>query len=92
MNRAASRRTVGAMTNETTAMIEAAPTHLPLRPWLAAEEVAPLLCTTAHTLRRLAREDRSPVLVRRIGGRWRFSRSDVLRFLDGADVLPSEAS
>lgn len=38
-------------------------------PWLSADEVAPLLQTTAHSLRRLAREGRSPVLVRRIGGR-----------------------
>lgn len=53
------------------------------RPWLDAEQVAPYLCTTAHTLRRLARDGQSPVLVRRIGGRWWFSRLDLLRFLDG---------
>jgi excisionase family DNA binding protein len=52
-------------------------------PWLDAEEVAPLLCTTAHTLRRLAREGRCPVVVRRIGGRWRFSRRSVEQFIDG---------
>lgn len=52
-------------------------------PWLDAEEVAPLLCTTAHTLRRLARQGRSPVLVRRIGGRWIFSRRSVEEFIDG---------
>jgi predicted site-specific integrase-resolvase len=52
-------------------------------PWLDAEEAAPLLCTTAHTLRRLARQGRSPVLVRRIGGRWIFSRRSVEEFIDG---------
>ena len=57
----------------------------PTRPWLDAEEAAPFLCTTAHTLRRLAREGRSPVLVRRIGGRWRFSRLDLERFVSGGD-------
>ena len=55
-------------------------------PWLDAEEVAPLLCTTAHTLRRLARQGRSPVVVRRIGGRWRFSRRSVEAFVDGTDT------
>jgi predicted site-specific integrase-resolvase len=55
----------------------------PIRPWLDAEEVAPFLCTTPHTLRRLAREGRCPVLVRRIGGRWRFSRLDLERFVSG---------
>jgi len=55
----------------------------PERPWLGAEEVAPLLCTTAHTLRRLAREGQCPIVVRRIGGRWRFSRLDLERFLTG---------
>ena len=54
-------------------------------PWLDAEEVAPLLSTTAHTLRRLARQGRSPVVVRRIGGRWRFSRRSVEAFVDGTD-------
>jgi excisionase family DNA binding protein len=51
--------------------------------WLSAEETAALLNTTAHTLRRLAREERCPVLVRRIGGRWRFARVDVERFVAG---------
>jgi excisionase family DNA binding protein len=55
-------------------------------PWLDAEEVAPLLCTTAHTLRRLARQGRCPVVVRRIGGRWRFSRRSVEAFVDGTDT------
>jgi hypothetical protein len=50
-------------------------------PWLSADDVAPLLQTTAHSLRRLAREGRSPVLVRRIGGRWWFARRDVYRFI-----------
>jgi hypothetical protein len=60
------------------------PVHdLPTGPWLDAEAVAPYLHTTAHTLRRLAREEQSPVVVRRIGGRWWFSRLDLLRFLDG---------
>ncbi len=62
---------------------------LPAGPWLDAEQVAPYLCTTAHTLRRLAREGTSPVLVRRIGGRWWFSRLDLVRFLDGV-VLHDE--
>lgn len=53
-----------------------------------AEAVAPYLCTTSHTLRRLARGGQSPVLVRRIGGRWWFSRLDLVRFLDG--VLAEE--
>ncbi len=57
--------------------------HPHVNPWLDAEEVAPLLATTAHTLRRLARQGRSPVDVRRIGGRWRFPRRAVERFLDG---------
>ena len=59
-------------------------------PWLDAEEVAPLLCVTAHTLRRLARQGRCPIVVRRIGGRWRFSRRDLARFL--SDDLTGEAS
>ena len=59
---------------------EQSPTSL-LNPWLSAEEAAPLLRTTAHTMRRLAREDRSPVIARRIGGRWWFARIDVERFL-----------
>ncbi len=62
----------------------------PDRPWLDAEDVARYLCTTSHTMRRLAREGSSPVLVRRIGGRWWFSRMDLMRFLDGvlADEQP----
>jgi hypothetical protein len=63
---------------------------LPDGPWLDAEQVAPYLCTTAHTLRRLAREGQSPVLVRRIGGRWWFSRLDLVRFLDG--IVPQDES
>ena len=63
---------------------------LPAGPWLDAEQVAPYLCTTAHTLRRLARDGHSPVLVRRIGGRWWFSRLDLARFLDG--VVPQDES
>ena len=59
-------------------------TDRPPPPWLDAEEVAPHLCTTAHTLRRLARQGRSPIVVRRIGGRWRFSRLDLERFLTSA--------
>jgi excisionase family DNA binding protein len=50
-------------------------------PWMSAEECAAMLNVTAHTLRRLAREERSPVVTRRIGGRWRFARLDVLRFV-----------
>ncbi len=49
--------------------------------WMSADEVAPLLRTTAHSLRRLAREERSPVPAHRIGGRWWFARTEVDRFL-----------
>ena len=70
-------RTLGAM-RETTITADA---DRPLKPWLDAEEAAPFLCTTAHTLRRLAREGKCPVLVRRIGGRWHFSRIDLERFV-----------
>jgi hypothetical protein len=63
------------------------PAHdLPSGPWLDAEAAAPFLQTTAHTLRRLAREGQSPIVVRRIGGRWWFSRLDLVRFLDGVMV------
>ena len=72
-------RTVDGMSTTTTST----PLGLPERPWLDAEEAAPFLCTTAHTLRRLAREGRSPIIVRRIGGRWWFSRLDLVRFMDG---------
>lgn len=51
-------------------------------PWLSAEEVAPVLHMTAHTLRRLARNGQCPVVVRRIGGRWCFSRSDLERLVE----------
>lgn len=49
--------------------------------WMSADEVAPLLRTTAHSLRRLARESRSPIPAHRIGGRWWFARAEVERFL-----------
>jgi hypothetical protein len=49
--------------------------------WISADEVAPLLRTTAHSLRRLAREGRSPTRARRIGARWWFARVEVERFL-----------
>lgn len=55
----------------------------PQQPWLDADEVAPLLNVTPHTLRRLARENRCPITVRRIGGRWWFARVDLERFLPG---------
>jgi hypothetical protein len=48
-------------------------------PWLTAEEAAPQLATTAHNLRRLARLARSPILTRRVGSRWLFSRADPRR-------------
>jgi len=54
--------------------------------WLSAEEVAPVLHMTAHTLRRLARKGQCPVVVRRIGGRWCFSRSDLERLV-GDDAM-----
>ncbi len=55
------------------------PTPAPKRPavWLPAEEAAPLVGITAHTLRRLAKAGKSPIVVRRMGGRWWFSRVDV---------------
>lgn len=52
-------------------------------PWMDAEEVAAVMGTTAHTMRRLAREGRSPALVRQVGNRWRWSRADVDRFVRG---------
>ena len=52
--------------------------------WMSADEVAPLLCTTAHSLRRLAREGRALVPAHRIGARWWFARAEVERFLDTA--------
>ena len=63
----------------------------PASPWMVTDEVAPFLRTTAHTLRRLAREGRWPILVRRVGGCWRFSRVELQRFLDGDD-LPGRTS
>jgi excisionase family DNA binding protein len=88
MTRRPSGRNVDAMSTSPSII----PNDRPDRPcpWLDAEEVAPLLSTTAHTLRRLAREGRCPIVVRRIGGRWRFSRRDLDRFLD--DDLAGEAS
>ena len=50
--------------------------------WMSADEVAPLLRTTAHSLRRLAREGRAPVPAHRIGARWWFAHAEVERFLD----------
>ena len=52
-------------------------------PWMDAEEVAACLGTSAHTMRRLAQQGRSPVVVRRVGGRWRWSRADATRFVNG---------
>ncbi len=54
---------------------------VPPAAWLSAEEVAPVLHITAHTLRRLAKKGESPVVVRRIGGRWCFSRADLERLV-----------
>lgn len=56
--------------------------RVPRAAWLGAEEVAPVLGMTAHTLRRLARTGDCPVVVRRIGGRWCFSRADLERLVD----------
>lgn len=53
--------------------------------WLNADEVAPLLRMTAHSLRRFAREGRSPVPAHRVGGRWWFARAEVERFLGTPD-------
>ena len=57
---------------------------LPTRPtpWMTAEEAAPYLATTAHSLRRLARTGRSPIVTRRVGSRWIFSRADLARFCE----------
>ena len=60
----------------------APPRQYPTALWLSADEVAPLLRTAAHSLRRLAREDRAPVPAHRIGARWWFARAEVERFLD----------
>ena len=62
----------------TTSVLESRP-----NPWMDADEAASMLQLTPHTLRRLAQDGRCPVLVRRIGGRWRFARSDVVRFVSG---------
>lgn len=51
--------------------------------WMSADEVAPLLRTTAHSLRRLAREERSPIPAHRIGARWWFARAGCRRRCDG---------
>ena len=64
------------------AVMDAAASPDPV-PWMDADETAAALGSTAHTMRRLAREGRSPALVRRIGGRWRWSRADVDRFVRG---------
>jgi hypothetical protein len=56
-------------------------------PWITAVEAAPLLATTAQNLRRLARLGCSPILTRRVGSRWLFSRADLGRFLGpGPDI------
>lgn len=55
--------------------------HSPSALWMSADEVAPLLRTTAHSLRRVARERRSPIKAHRIGARWWFARAEVERFL-----------
>ena len=55
-------------------------------PWLTAEEAAPQLATTAHNMRRLARLGRSPILTRRVGSRWLFSRADLAGFISPADL------
>jgi excisionase family DNA binding protein len=60
-------------------------------PWLTAEEAARQLATTAHNLRRLARLGRSPILARRVGSRWLFSRADLSRFI-GPDAEHRAAS
>lgn len=57
------------------------PVDLTTRPWIDAVELATLLGVTPHTLRRLAREGKSPVRVRRVGGRWRWSRADLEAFI-----------
>ena len=55
-------------------------------PWMTAEEAAPYLATTAHSLRRLARTGNSPIVTRRVGSRWLFSRADLARFCDPDDA------
>ena len=63
-----------------------APAHeYPAALWMSAAEVAPLLRTTAHSLRRLAREGRSPIPAHHIGSRWWFARAEVDRFLGSGD-------
>lgn len=51
--------------------------------WADAPEVAAALGVSAHTVRRLARQGRSPIVVRRVGSQWRWSRADLERFIEG---------
>ena len=51
--------------------------------WADAVEVADRLGVSPHTVRRLARQGRSPVVVRRVGSQWRWSRADLERFVGG---------
>lgn len=84
MTQRSSRHTLDGMATSLTSILS----EIANRPWLDAEQVAPYLCTTAHTLRRLARDGNCPIVVRRIGGRWWFSRVDLCRFLDG--IVPED--
>lgn len=59
--------------------------------WADAAEVADSLGVSPHTLRRLARQGRSPIIVRKVGGQWRWSRADLERFVAVADVLGDDA-
>ncbi len=63
-----------------------------LSTWVSAQDVATALGVTAHTLRRLARDGRSPVVVRRVGGQWRFSRADLDRFIRGEPEWAAQES
>lgn len=71
---------------------ETTPRFVPANLWVDAEEAAPILASTPHTLRRLAREGRSPITVRRIGSRWRFSRADLERFVDAAVGIDDQSA
>jgi len=57
--------------------------NVELPAWVDADAVAKTLGVTPATMRRLAREGRSPISVRQVGGRWRWSRADLTRFVDG---------
>ena len=77
--------------NQQATGLDPVPAPAPKRPavWLSAEETAARVGITAHTLRRLAKAGKSPIVVRRMGGRWWFSRMDVDRVVRVESERPS---